>query len=205
VSQDYGATWSAGIDADGNAVFNSIAANVINAMEINGAIINSGNLTWYDNTENEATILPTTITISGTTYKGILMAADALSMKPGHVLLFTLETEQTGVSRVFTMVETYLAMYSTKPIGAGSYVASTVGSNDSHAYMTKYDSSGNVLGRVRVGDTGVEIDGTDIRLNNVHAVTCGSQHKVTCQAGTADGHNVLNFFYDGLYYGHTVY
>jgi hypothetical protein len=39
VSQDYGQTWSAGIDADGNAVFNSIAANVINAMEIHGSTI----------------------------------------------------------------------------------------------------------------------------------------------------------------------
>lgn len=39
VSQDYGATWSAGIDAEGNAVFNSIAANVINAMEIHGSTI----------------------------------------------------------------------------------------------------------------------------------------------------------------------
>lgn len=39
VSQDYGATWSAGIDAEGNAVFNSIAANVINAMEIHGSLI----------------------------------------------------------------------------------------------------------------------------------------------------------------------
>lgn len=39
VSQDYGQTWTAGIDADGNAVFNSIAANVINAMEIHGSLI----------------------------------------------------------------------------------------------------------------------------------------------------------------------
>lgn len=40
VSQDYGATWSAGIDAQGNAVFNSLAANIINAMVINGSVIN---------------------------------------------------------------------------------------------------------------------------------------------------------------------
>ena len=40
VSQDYGTTWSAGIDAQGNAVFNSLAANIINAMVINGSVIN---------------------------------------------------------------------------------------------------------------------------------------------------------------------
>lgn len=211
VSQDYGQTWTAGIDADGNAVFNSIAANVINAMEINGAIINSGNLTWYDNTENEATILPTAITYADTTYKGIRMAADALSMRPGHVLLFTLETDQTGVLRVFTINDSYVAMYSTKPLGAGSYVASEVMVDDSKAVMVRFDSNSNELGRVRVVDTGVEIKGTNILLsgtnilfNNSHVVTCGS-HTVTCQAGTADGHNVLNFFYDGVYYGHTVY
>lgn len=39
VSTDYGETWSAGIDAEGNAIFNSIAANQINAMEINGSTI----------------------------------------------------------------------------------------------------------------------------------------------------------------------
>ena len=211
VSQDYGQTWSAGIDADGNAVFNSIAANVINAMEINGAIINSGNLTWYNDTENEATILPTSITYAGTTYKGIRMAAEALSMRPGHVLLFTLETDQTGVLRVFTINDGSVAMYSTKPLGAGSYVASEVMVDDSKAVMVRFDANGNELGRVRVVDTGVEIkgtniilSGTDIYLNNAHAVTCGP-HTVTCQAGTADGHNVLNFFYNGSYYGHTVY
>lgn len=52
VSQDYGQTWSAGIDAQGNAVFNSLSANQVDAMTINGSTINgsqfnseSGNLT----------------------------------------------------------------------------------------------------------------------------------------------------------------
>ena len=40
VSQDYGQTWSAGIDASGNAVFNSLSANTVNAMTINGSTIN---------------------------------------------------------------------------------------------------------------------------------------------------------------------
>lgn len=39
LSQDYGQTWTAGIDSDGNAVFNSLAANVINALTINGGTI----------------------------------------------------------------------------------------------------------------------------------------------------------------------
>lgn len=47
VSQDYGATWAAGIDAQGNAVFNSLAANVINALTINGSTIN-GSVVVFD-------------------------------------------------------------------------------------------------------------------------------------------------------------
>ena len=39
LSQDYGQTWTAGIDSDGNAVFNSLAANVINALTIIGGTI----------------------------------------------------------------------------------------------------------------------------------------------------------------------
>ena len=76
VSQDYGATWTAGIDADGNAVFNSIAANSVDAMSINGAEItgglitgavidgavidgaeiDSGDMYWYKGTANETSI-----------------------------------------------------------------------------------------------------------------------------------------------------
>lgn len=44
VSQDYGQTWTAGIDAQGNAVFNSLAANEINALTVNGSTINGTNL-----------------------------------------------------------------------------------------------------------------------------------------------------------------
>lgn len=44
VSQDYGQTWSAGIDSDGNAVFNSLAANEINALTINGSTINGSTI-----------------------------------------------------------------------------------------------------------------------------------------------------------------
>lgn len=42
VSQDYGQTWTAGIDAQGNAVFNSLAANIVRAMEIYGSYIEGG-------------------------------------------------------------------------------------------------------------------------------------------------------------------
>ena len=39
LSTDYGQTWTAGIDSQGNAVFNSLSANIIRAMEMYGATI----------------------------------------------------------------------------------------------------------------------------------------------------------------------
>lgn len=46
VSQDYGQTWAAGIDSEGNAVFNSLAANTVDAMEITGAVIRGGQIVF---------------------------------------------------------------------------------------------------------------------------------------------------------------
>lgn len=43
VSQDYGQTWSAGFDTEGNAVFNSLSANIIRALSIYGSTIVFGN------------------------------------------------------------------------------------------------------------------------------------------------------------------
>ena len=44
VSTNYGATWSAGIDNQGNAVFNSLSSNTVNAMSINGSTITGGTI-----------------------------------------------------------------------------------------------------------------------------------------------------------------
>lgn len=46
ISQDYGQTWTAGIDANGNAVFNVLSANVVEAMEIYGAYIAGANIVF---------------------------------------------------------------------------------------------------------------------------------------------------------------
>lgn len=46
VSQDYGQTWTAGIDAQGNAVFNSLSANIVRAMEIYGSLVAGSIITF---------------------------------------------------------------------------------------------------------------------------------------------------------------
>ena len=94
VSQDYGQTWAAGIDAQGNAVFNSLAANEINALTINGSTINgtninggniySGEMEWFAGTANEASMLGTEIhidTVEGSYIRdGVSLTAKAIRL-----------------------------------------------------------------------------------------------------------------------------
>ena len=95
LSRNYGQTWEAGIDADGNAVFNSIAANVINAMSITGSEItgglitgteiDSGEMYWYKGTSNEASLQSGSVTLRrGTqswTRDGIKMDSDGFDIR----------------------------------------------------------------------------------------------------------------------------
>lgn len=55
VSQDYGRTWTAGIDADGNAVFNILSANIIKAMEIHGAYIDGARFVFAPDSKGPVT------------------------------------------------------------------------------------------------------------------------------------------------------
>ena len=52
VSSDYGATWYAGFDAEGNAVFNSLAANIIRAMKIYTGVLSFGDDTTTTLSDN---------------------------------------------------------------------------------------------------------------------------------------------------------
>ena len=78
ISRDKGITWTAGIDADGNAVVNALSANVIKALQIYGSYIygstmKSPNLIFQadDSGTYDLTIQQGTITTSDGTYKGI--------------------------------------------------------------------------------------------------------------------------------------
>ena len=69
VSQDYGQTWAAGIDAQGNAVFNSLAANEINALTINGSTIN-GSVVVFDPDGKSVTASSSDIGEGGVLFEG---------------------------------------------------------------------------------------------------------------------------------------
>ena len=187
VSQDYGATWSAGIDAEGNAVFNSIAANSVDAMSItgseitgglitgskitggviDGAEIDSGDMYWYKGTANESSIR-----------KSNFNGRDGIRICSNQF-----RVGDKNNNSYISVSNSDLRLY------ADSFVSV----DDNGIFLqSKYGG-----GAIKVNDNGVTINGAK-------AVTSGS-NSVTCQSGTYDGHTVLNFFLNGTYVGHTNY
>ena len=69
VSTDYGETWSAGIDAEGNAIFNSLSANNIDALNITGSTI-SGSHFIFDPNGNPVTAHGWTAGDGGVIFEG---------------------------------------------------------------------------------------------------------------------------------------
>lgn len=94
VSQDYGATWAAGIDADGNAVFNSISANSVDAMSITGSEItgglitgteiDSGDMYWFKGTPNQGLMHEATWSWSSTNHTGVELLSGAWRLNTGN-------------------------------------------------------------------------------------------------------------------------
>ena len=197
VSQDYGATWSAGFDVDGNAVFNSLAANVINAMEITGAQINSGNMYWYKDTAHEATVVPARIVYGGQTYDGVKITGDVVMTQSDHSLVM----DTTAVSQL--SVDSSVAML----IRNNGTNSSRVVAGDNYVRIGRM-SNGNYTKNILINDSSVSVIGglsTDsLKVNSANVVSCGSD-AVQCSSGTSGGHTVLNFFLNGTYVGHTNY
>ena len=200
VSQDYGATWSAGIDAEGNAVFNSIAANSVDAMSITGseitgglitgseitgglitgAEIDSGDMYWFKGTANEVSIR-----------KSNFNGRDGIRICSNQF-----RVGDKNNNSYISVSNSDLRLY------ADSFVSV----DDNGVFLqSKYGG-----GAITVNDNGVTIGGSAVALpsgttiNGVKAVTSGS-NSVICQSGTYDGHTVLNFFLNGTYVGHTNY
>lgn len=174
VSQDYGETWSAGIDAEGNAIFNSIAANRVDAMDIYGANITGTNISGSnilflakDLEGNDASILATGgIYTAGGEQKGgvwfrnrdlagnktvgnyVINAEDFVAFADGSIALHTDDTA-------------FLRKYD----GNGGLLA-TVGLTSSGGLIAAAYNSGTETGSMRLS-----ADGTiDIMNNKVHVI-----------------------------------
>lgn len=94
VSQDYGQTWTAGIDSDGNAVFNSISANSVDAMSITGSEItgglitgteiDSGDMYWFKGTPNQGLMHEATWSWDSSNHTGVELLSGAWRLNTGN-------------------------------------------------------------------------------------------------------------------------
>ena len=140
VSQDYGATWSAGIDVDGNAVFNSLAANIINAMTITGSTVN-GAVIVFDPEGNPVTAQRSALGNGGVKFTG-----------DGD---FTISTQTVGITGNGTSGSEQEVQLVGKDTKGTSRCAILL--TDSELYLRKKDSSDVIRDTIRMRDDGYSL------------------------------------------------
>ena len=159
VSQDYGQTWTAGIDSDGNAVFNSISANSVDAMSITGSEItgglitgteiDSGDMYWFKGTPNQGLMHEATWEWSSTNHTGVELLSGAWRLNTGnayHIMYQDFIQFRVGNDigkNTLTISDSYISLFQ-------NINGSTLQLGDSSSYM----SYGN-YGMVMVNDNGV--------------------------------------------------
>ena len=159
VSRDYGQTWTAGIDADGNAVFNSISANSVDAMSITGSEItgglitgteiDSGDMYWFKGTANQGLMHEATWSWSSTNHTGVELLSGAWRLNTGnayHIMYQDFIQFRVGNNigkNTLTISDSYISLFQ-------NVNGSTLQLGDSSSYM----SYGN-YGMVMVNSNGV--------------------------------------------------
>lgn len=159
VSQDYGQTWTAGIDSDGNAVFNSISANSVDAMSITGSEItgglitgteiDSGDMYWFKGTANQGLMHEATWSWSSTNHTGVELLSGAWRLNTGnayHIMYDDFIQFRVGNNigkNTLTISDSYISLFQ-------NVNGSTLQLGNSSSYM----SYGN-YGMVMVNSNGV--------------------------------------------------
>lgn len=159
VSQDYGQTWTAGIDSDGNAVFNSISANSVDAMSITGSEItgglitgteiDSGDMYWFKGTPNQGLMHEATWEWSSTNHTGVELLSGAWRLNTGnayHIMYQDFIQFRVGNNigkNTLTISDSYISLFQ-------NVNGSTLQLGNSSSYM----SYGN-YGMVMVNSNGV--------------------------------------------------
>lgn len=160
VSQDYGATWSAGIDAQGNAVFNSLAANEVNALTINGATVN-GSVIVFDPEGNPVTASRSPLGANG----GVLFDGDGD---------FTVRTATVGITGQGdgTGQEVQIVGYS------NGVLRNMIQMLDGIMTLSHYNTGGGgvVISLSDTGGLGIHING--VGYDNLGFVSDGNGHAV---------------------------
>ena len=188
VSQDYGRTWTAGIDADGNAVFNILSANIVRAMEIYGAYIEGAKIVFAPNSKGP-------VTAKDVNYKdgwgGVLFeGAGDFTVSAGTIGL-------TAKGRPNATNEFQI-------VGDDGYghLRNFIAMNDAYLYMAHYTEEGIATGSISINES----NGIEIRQNKSDGTS-----KVTITLHPTNGlgiwidgvgYNGLGFVSDGQ--GHAV-
>ena len=182
---------------------------------IDGATITAGDMYWYKDTSNEATLNGAQITLGGNTYSGVKLEASALLFKSANVIHNAIEG---GLIQTNLTADSFSAVCSTHAIATalvrvGDNTA-LIGADDTstgakcRVTTNKTDSkleysNGSTSNAVTANANGLYLTGT-VYSEGRRVLGCASG-LATCQSGTADGHTVLNFFLNGTYVGHSVY
>jgi phage minor structural protein len=193
ISKDYGATWSAGIDSDGNAVFNALAANTIKALTISAGTISGTTITGG--------------TITGTTVNGstIIFGTDDSSK-------ITAEYSSQG-STVGGIMFSGQGAYNVKTSGI-SLEALCKYHNDGSIDILNRDASDNVISQLSLTSGGISFTSNKNIIFSSKVQTCNGVNYGTPVVSTntsgGDGMHAiaigwtgahLNFFVDNNYVG----
>lgn len=176
VSTDYGQTWNAGFDSEGNAVLNSLATITLNALEINGSTIRGTNIygtNIYFGDLNGKYVRATSFGRSGETNTGAgfvgnggfyIVCEDGIQIRTvdddGNNIAWIYLSELTDGSGVI--------MSQIKKNGSDAYPCAVFGINENNVWMAMTDPETNsVISRFQINASGrVDITGTSVYFNN---------------------------------------
>lgn len=187
VSQDYGATWSAGIDADGNAVFNSISANSVDAMSITGSEItgglitgteiDSGDMYWFKGTPNQGLMHEATWSWSSTNHTGVELLSGAWRLNTGnayHIMYQDFIQFRVGNDigkNTVTIEDDGISMFQ-------NINGSTLMLGETSSYLV-FNNGGMVM---------VKSTGVTVRTRSYYGSSIQEQHELAWRQFTIDGY-----------------
>lgn len=189
VSQDYGQTWTAGIDSDGNAVFNSISANSVDAMSITGSEItgglitgteiDSGDMYWFKGTANQGLMHEATWSWDSTDHTGVELLSGAWRLNTGnayHIMYQDFIQFRVGNDigkNTVTIGDDYISMFQ-------NINGSTLMLGDTSSYLV-FNNGGMVM---------VKSTGVTFRTRSYYGSSIQEQHELAWRQFTIEGYTV---------------
>lgn len=161
VSTDYGETWSAGIDAEGNAIFNSLSANNIDAMNITGSTISGSNFIFDPNGN------PVTARGWSGGDGGVIFEGEGDFTVSTHTIGLTGNGESTSEQEVQIIGKQ-----------VGGTVRNMIIMRDSQMTISHYSASSGETYAITLSDDGLGVWINGSGFNGIHFVNDGNGHSV---------------------------